>query len=365
MNDQPPPARPRRSGFRWLLTVALLLSLSINFVLLGLVPGCGSSVGSSSLEERHYAGKATAHDKIAVVRLEGVIMEGMLGYVHKQIDKAAADPAVKAIVLRINSPGGTITASDDLHRRITELREGSPVKHHPGKPLVVSMASLAASGGYYVAMPAQALYAERTTITGSIGVYAAFPNVAELADKHGVRLNVIKAGRVKDSGSMFHTMTPQERQIWQDMIDHTYRQFLQVVETGRPKLKGLLEKEVLPKTVPVPETGEHLQITRQRADGGIFTSDQALELGLIDKIGYLEDAIREAHDRAGLGDDYRVITYEKPVTLLRALFDIDVKTAAPRLELRQLANGAIPRLWYLAPQCELAGILAASAAEEN
>src|SRR5205807_6187891 len=136
------------------------------------------------------------------------------------------------------------------------------------------------------------------------------PNVADLANKYGVRLDVIKAGRVKDSGSMFHKMTPQERQLWQDMIDHAYRQFLEVVETGRPKLKGQLEAEVSPRTITVPETGEQVRMTRQRADGGIFTSDQALDLGLIDRIGYLDEAIKEAHGRAGLGDHYRVVMYD-------------------------------------------------------
>src|SRR5262249_14458941 len=149
--------------------------------------------------------------------------------------------------LRINSPGGSITASDNLHRRLIELRDGNPHRHTAAKPLIVSMASLAASGGYYIAMPSKTLFAERTTITGSIGVYAAFPNIADLANKHGVTMDVIKAGAVKDSGSMFHKMTPQERQVWQDMVDHAYKEFLAVVEQGRPHLKGQLEKKVFEK----------------------------------------------------------------------------------------------------------------------
>ena len=208
------------------------------------------------------------------------LMEGLTGYALKQIEQAAKDDRVKAVVLRINSPGGTITASDDLHRRLSQLRNGDSAKQHDPKPLVVSMASLAASGGYYIAMPAQLLMAERTTITGSIGVYASFPNVADLAEKYGVRLDVIKAGRVKDSGSAFHKMTPQERQVWQDMVDHAYRQFLGVVGEGRPQIKGHLEAEVLTRIVTIPESGEKLKMSRQRADGGIFTSDQALQLGL-------------------------------------------------------------------------------------
>jgi protease-4 len=344
-----------------------VISLGFNFLLVATVPGCLSS--ESSLEERSYSGKSTAHNKIAIVKIEGVILEGLLGYVHKQIEHAASDSSVKAVVLHINSPGGTITASDDLYRRLTELRDGNPQKHTNPKPLVVSMASLAASGGYYIAMPAKVLLAERTSITGSIGVYAAFPNVAELADKYGVKLNVIKAGKVKDSGSMFHKMTPEERQVWQDMVDHAYSEFLAVVEEGRPALKGKLLDPVLKKRIakePAPGgdlardgTEGTVEFTRQRADGGIFTADQALPLGLIDKIGYLDDAIKEAQQLANVGEDVRVITYDRPASWLGVLLGPDAGTTEGRLDPNRLAAGAVPRLWYLAPQCELAGFLSA------
>jgi protease-4 len=351
-----PPQRPRRFFLRALLFVALVLSLAVNFLLISTVPGCNPTI-----EERYYSGKSAGHDKIAVVKVEGVLLEGLTGYAEKQIEKAAADHSVKAVVVRINSPGGTITAADELHRRLTELRDGNPDKHTDPKPLVVSMASLAASGGYYIAMPAKVLFAERTTITGSIGVYAAFPNVTELADKYGVRLDIIKAGRVKDSGSMFHNMTPDERQLWQDMVDHAYSQFLAVVEDGRPLLKDKLLEQVLKKRLPKAPTtgGEAVDFYRQRADGGIFTSDQALQLGLIDKIGYLEDAIKEVKRLANLGDDVRVVTYDRPPSLLTSLLGAEVAPSEGRLDPGKLAAGAVPRLWYLTPQSEMAGILAA------
>jgi protease IV len=346
-----------------LLLLGLVLSIGLNFLLLAAFPGCGgSSSRGGALEEQHHSGKVRSQNKIAVVKVEGVLLEGLTGYAQKQIEQAAADRDVKAVVLAINSPGGSITASDDLHRLLMRLRHGNPDKDRAPKPLVTSMASLAASGGYYIAMPAQAVFAERTTITGSIGVYAAFPNVAELADKYGFRMNVIKAGRVKDSGSFFHRMTPAERQIWQDMVDHAYRQFLAVVEEGRPNLKGKLEEEILPQTITVPETREPLRVSRQRADGGIFTADHALKLGLIDHVGYLEDAIKEVRSLAGLGDDYRVVTYDRPATLLGALLGVEARAVRPGLDAAGLAEGAVPRLWYLAPQSELAGILAASGA---
>src|ERR1051326_7202085 len=149
-------------------------------------------------------------------------MEGLVGFMHKQIDQAAKDDGVKAVVLRINSPGGTISASDELYYHLLELRDGSALKHTPPKPLVVSMGSIAASGGYYLAMPAKTLFAERTCLTGSIGVYAAFPNMTELSNKIGFYINLFRAGDVKDSGSPFRDMSDKEKAVWQAMIDHSY-----------------------------------------------------------------------------------------------------------------------------------------------
>jgi protease-4 len=355
----------------------LLLVLSLGMNLLFLVGARGCSGGNSSgltLEERHHSGKTDSYNKVAVIRMEGAIMEGLLGYVNKQIEKAAEDEHVKAVVLRINSPGGTITASDDLHRRLTDLRQGKPDKHRAAKPLVVSMASLAASGGYYIAMPASPLFAERTTVTGSIGVYAAFPNIAGLANKYGISMEVIKAGAIKDSGSMFHHMTPQERQVWQDMVDHAYQEFVNVVERGRPTLKGNMTTPILERMIPdrdengkvVKEDGKVKMVpfTRQRADGGIFTADQALELGLIDKIGYLDDAINEARQQAGLGEDFQAIQYERPWSLLGGLLGADATMPENHWNPRRLASAATPRLWYLSPQSELTGFLSAAGVGE-
>src|SRR5205807_7497813 len=175
-----------------------------------------NSVHESTLAEKHYSGDKFSKNKIAVVRIEGVLMEVATGYFQKQITQAAADSAVKAVVVRINSPGGTITSSDDLHKRLIDLRDGNPEKQASPKPLVVSMGSIAASGGYYIAMPARTLLAERTTITGSIGVYASLPDVTELAKKIGLDMRVIKDGDVKYSGSPFKEMTPHELQLWQE-----------------------------------------------------------------------------------------------------------------------------------------------------
>ncbi len=381
--DPPPPAplpRQRMSLwgglFRGAFFMFFLASIALNALIVFLFITVGLSDGETALRKHHHSGKRGAADKIALVRVDGLLMEGLINYAQKQIDEAAEDSNVKAVVLRINSPGGSITASDDLHKRIHDLRFGNPQKKTQPKKLVVSMGSLAASGGYYIAMPAEYLVAERTTITGSIGVYASFPNIADLADKYGFRMETIKAGAVKDSGSMFHHMTPQERKIWQDMVDHAYRQFVTVVEEGRPKLKGKLTKDLVIKEeiAAADDKGNSLldgngqakkvPFTRIRADGGIFTADQAKEFGLIDEIGYQETAIAEARKLAGLGEDYEVFTYDRPIAIMNML--LGEEKANPhesRMDLRSLSQAATPRLWYLSSQSDLAGLLAAGRSE--
>src|SRR5581483_8943476 len=173
--------RARRGvrGLGVLLVLSLLANIALAALLVLALAGPSQDSGPA-LAERHYAGDRDAADKVAVVRISGVLMDGTIGYPLRQIEQAAKDPAVKAVVVRINSPGGTVTASEDLHRALTELRDNT----HPRfrgtgpKPLVASMGDLAASGGYYVAMPARKVVAEPTTITGSIGVFAALPNVS-------------------------------------------------------------------------------------------------------------------------------------------------------------------------------------------
>ncbi len=327
--------------------------------------GGGSSADFSNpqVTETHYSGSTTSKDKVAIISLDGVIMEGALGFVHKQISQASKDKSVKAVVLRINSPGGSITASDDLHRRLMEMKQGNNArKQFPVPHLVVSMGSLAASGGYYVAMPSSKIFAERTTMTGSIGVYASFPNMEGLSKQIGAGMVTIKQGEIKDSGSPFKEMSPKERQVWQDMVDQSYNLFLQVVEEGRPELKNkLLEKlNINPlQAGPGPKV-EGKSYTRYRADGGIFTGDQALKFGLVDQIGTLEDAVAEARKLAGLSEDNKAIRYEKPKAFTDFLLEMNAGMSPPKggINLANIPEALTPRLWFLAPGCELSGISA-------
>ena len=189
--------------------VVPVASLTLNFFLLLAVVGIhglGGSDGfgsSQRLQEHYHGGKRASPNKIAIVKVDGAIMEGMLSYAHKEIEEAAGDDKVKAVVLRINSPGGSISASDDLFRRLVNLREGKTPGHlSPKKPLIVSMASLTASGGYYIAMAGEQLLAERTTLTGSIGVYAAFQHF-QAGGRPRRRHDRHQVGRLGDSGSPF------------------------------------------------------------------------------------------------------------------------------------------------------------------
>lgn len=372
------PREPGAGMGRVLLVLMLLGSVGLNVLFcfgaigaLGLFGGGSSADGGVPVIEKHWAGDATNKDKVAIIQLEGVLVDGLTDHMLRQIDKAAKDDNVKAVVVRINSPGGTITASDELHKRLTELRDGNKIRFDsPAKPLVVSMGAMAASGGYYIAVPAKHIFAEKTTTTGSIGVYSTFLNVHKLAKEHGVSMELVKAGEVKAAGSPFHEMKPEERQVWQDMVDNAYAQFIEIVEAGRPGLKGKLTKDLvrvdgagnkLPTEIPVrddkgePIPGKTVPYKRKLADGGIFTAQEAKRYELIDEIGYLEDAVKKAAQLAALSD-YRTVIYDKPVTLL-SLLGMQAKQSQ-KSEFLRLAEAAGPRLWYLAPNSEFAGMLA-------
>ena len=363
--DMLPPKPPKPQGGGCFFTASILL----NVVCLGvIVLVCAGGIFTTfadpesnvPLVEHHHSGPPSAKDKVAIIALDGVIMEGMLGHVHRQIDQAAKDNRVKAVVLRINSPGGTITASDDLLRRLKELRHGSTEKKLGPRPLVVSMASLAASGGYYVAMPADTIFAEKTTITGSIGVYAALPNVAKFGEKYGITMITIKQGEVKDSGSPFKEMSAKDRAVWQDMINVAYNQFIEVVEEGRPKLKHkdgdergkwpLLERfdwQPTPAGPPDqdPQVAERPlkpeDKTRYLADGGIYPVLLAHKRGLVDEIGDLDAAIVKAKELANL-EDAQAIRYERRRSLREVFLGVTAPHPSVDVQALDSASDAAP-----------------------
>ncbi len=208
-----------------------------------------------------------------------------------RLKKIRRDPNVKAVVLRINSPGGSVGAVQEIYQEVEKLKG-------QGKKVVVSMGDVAASGGYYVACIADKIMANPGTITGSIGVIAQLGNVEELFKKIGVKIEVIKSGKHKDIGSASRPMTHQERKILQDLINNAYEQFLEAIVNGR--------------NMPYEEV-------KKLADGTIYTGQQAKENGLIDELGNLEEAINLAGKLAGIKGEPNII---KDYTPFERLFDI-------------------------------------------
>jgi len=235
-------------------------------------------------------------DKILLLDISGLIVEtrhrSLLGlgavttpgYVKEVLDKAAKDKRIKALVLRINSPGGTVSASDIIHHELLAF------KKETGVPVVACLMGLATSGGYYLAQAGDAIVAHPSGITGSIGVLAMKLNIKGLMDKVGVDSEMVKSGHWKDFWSPFRPATPEEKQMMQVVIDSYYRGFVGVVAQGR-------------KMNP--------QEVRRVADGRIFTAPQAKDLGLVDSLGYLDDAIKIAQKQAGL-EEARVVRYHRP-----------------------------------------------------
>ncbi len=210
-----------------------------------------------------------AGEKIGLIRIEGTITRS--GEVISSLKQFADDPSIKAIVLRIDSPGGGVGPSQEIYEEVK--------KAAAKKDIVVSMGSLAASGGYYISVAATKIFANPGTITGSIGVIMEVPNVQGLLSKIGVKAEIIKSGKNKDIGSLFKSLTPEQRRILQGTLDNVHEQFIEAVAAGRK--------------MPV-------DVVRKLADGRIFTGQQAKALGLVDQLGDLEDAINAAKTMAGI-----------------------------------------------------------------
>ncbi len=210
-------------------------------------------------------------DRIAIVRVSGVIVNP-LPFVNK-LEKLKADKSVKAVVIRVDSPGGSVGASQEMYRAIERLKES-------GKPVVVSMGNVAASGGYYISAPADFIFANPGTITGSIGVIIQHVAYKELMSKIGIKARSIKTGKFKDTLTPFRELTPEEEKYLLDTIKEAYEQFLTAILKYR---KGKISEEEL----------------RKAADGRVITGQRAKELGLVDELGGLKDAVDKAKALSG------------------------------------------------------------------
>ncbi|RJP23519.1 MAG: signal peptide peptidase SppA [Candidatus Abyssobacteria bacterium SURF_5] len=222
-----------------------------------------------------------AGESVALLEVEGPIFDGE--ETLTQLKEYIENPAAKAIVVRVNSPGGAVAPSQEIY-------EGLKRAKAQGKKVVVSMGSVAASGGYYIACAADEIYANPGTITGSIGVIAEFPNIQGLMEKIGIKFDIIKTGQFKDTGSVFRSMTPEEEDLIQKMLMDVYDQFVEAVAEGR--------------NMPVEQV-------RQYADGRVFSGRQALEYGFVDALGTQYDAVMRAASLAGIEGEPQIIRKHK------------------------------------------------------
>ncbi|HET9313154.1 MAG TPA: signal peptide peptidase SppA, partial [Nitrospira sp.] len=243
----------------------------------------------------------------------------------EELTKASKDEKVKAVVVRINSPGGTVNASDILYHELKTFKENKKV------PVIASMMDVAASGGYYLAMATDAILVHPSTVTGSIGVIMLTVNAKGLLEKVGVEANAITSGPRKDMGSPFRSMTADEKEIFQGVIDSFYQRFLTVVQAGRPQLSAEQIKKL--------------------ADGRIYSGDQAKAAGLVDDIGYLDEAIDLAKKNAGL-KEARVVTYRRHGEYQNNIYSRvfgsgNGLSSLASMDLLSMVRGGSPQFMYL------------------
>ncbi|MBN1578676.1 MAG: signal peptide peptidase SppA [Chitinispirillaceae bacterium] len=239
--------------------------------------------------------------KLGVVQLEGVIYEA--ASIVKQLQQLREDNLIAGVLMRVDSPGGGTAPSQEIHDAVWEYREC-------GKPLIVSMGNVAASGGYYVACPARRIFADAGTLTGSIGVIMTVPLYKELAKKIGIEMQTFKAGDYKDLANPYRTISPQERRMIQGLLEDTHNQFIDDVAKARS-----IEREVL---LPI-------------ADGRIFTGRQALKAKLIDTLGSYEAALAYLRAITGLGPTARIVNKKETGTRMREWFTSEIIHAFPHI----------------------------------
>ncbi len=330
-----------------LLTISILANLSGLFQSFTHLSGMSGSYQRSAgprLDEIVLIDN-DGSEKIAVIPIEGII-SGQLGtrggynlveVVKAQLDRAAEDTKVKAVLLKVDSPGGEVLASDEIARAISEFQS------HAGKPVIVSMGSLAASGGYYVSAPCEWIVANELTITGSIGVIMHGFNYRGLMDKVGLVPEVYKSGKFKDmlSGSREPgSITPEERAMVQKLIDETYAKFKGVVAEGR---KSAHENN---------KDGQALAADwADYADGRVLSGKEAFKLGFVDQLGTFEDAVGKAEKLGGVKDQANLIEYRQRNDLAE-LFSLFGQTESRAvkvdlgLDLPKLQAG---RMYFLSP----------------
>jgi len=278
-----------------------------------------------SLDETVISGKGK--DKILLMDISGVISSkekgGMLPFqkeasivsrVREELKKATKDKRIKGLIIKINSPGGTVTASDIIYREINKFKE------EKGMPVIACIMELAASGGYYVAVSADTIIAHPTSITGSIGAIVLKFNAKGLMGKIGIEDETITAGDKKDFLSPLRSMTKEEREIMQNILNDLHARFMNIVAKGRKELS--------------------MEQVRVLADGRVFTAEQAVQDKLIDEIGYMDDAIELVKKRAGI-DEAKVIVYHRPYSYKNNIYSRMMNSDFKNINLVNLDLGSL------------------------
>lgn len=312
-------------------SIRIVLLLGVAFIAGGCITVELPLFGGGEWVEQVVHGQGDA--KILMLELGGVLStrgesgyfgiggrESIVARVREQLERAAHDGEIKALLLRIDSPGGTVIASEILYREILRFKQKT------GVPVVAQFMGMAASGGYYVAMAADEVRAYPSAVTGSIGVIMAGVNVAGLLDKIGVSNQTLTTGAFKDAGSPLRPMRPEERAQLQSILEDLFQGFLDVVDEGRPKLdRAAVEK---------------------LADGRIYSAKQALEVGLVDSLGGLPEAVTATLERAGL-DEARVIVYHRANDQRENLFSGETQSSTPSGLLERVQGAGRPAFLYL------------------
>ena len=308
---QVPPPR------RWLLRFLLVVSVLFNIGMYAAYQEYFAAADGP--QERYYSGDKSAGKKIAVINIAGTIMPPFTSRILQAIERATDDSDVQGVVLSIDSPGGLVADSHQIYHLLAELRKK--------KPIVVSMQRMAASGGYYVAMgagPEGRIFAEPTTWTGSIGVIIPRFDLSKMADQIGIISDPLKTGAFKDALSPFRELTAEERELWEEILDESFQRFLSVIADNRSNFE--------------------LDQVRELATGQIYTATDAFQNGLVDEIGYEEDAIEFLKLKLGL-DKVRVVSYQSEPQLLDLLTG-SMQAKQPENQWQRLLEATVPRALY-------------------
>ncbi|MFN0068205.1 MAG: signal peptide peptidase SppA [Limisphaerales bacterium] len=357
-----PTPPPRRGGGIWIVLAVLLILGAVAVLVLPMVwvadrlPGFGSGgqAGWRAATPRRLievtVEPSASRDKIAIIDLDGIISSApfdrrgmsLVDYVKESLRMAADDRHVKAVIVRIDSPGGEVLASDDIYRLLAEFQEGDGAD----KPVIASMGSLAASGGYYVAAPARWIVANELTLTGSIGVIMQTFNFRGLMDKVGVRSLVFKSGELKDMLSAYKSedqITEEEKAIIQNIVNESFTRFKAVVEEGR----GLAHAHNRQQKGESDRGRALAKDWEEYADGRVLTGREAHKLGFVDELGGFDTAVERARKFAGL-EEATLVRYALPMgfgTLFpllgrssgdEAKLSLDLGFDVPRLEAGKL-----------------------------